>query len=104
MQMVLGVGSAVFGVLAIVRPSLLEANSDSGYFARMYAARSIPLGVAVAWCGLRGEVNRPLLAVSAAAQVLDAAVGVAGRQPGQVVGAGLAATAHLLLVRREPRG
>lgn len=82
---VLGVTSAAFGVLALARPGLLDPGPASPFYARMYAARGIPLGLAVAATSVTGSPSRPLLAAAAAAQLGDAAIGLARRNPGMTL-------------------
>lgn len=99
----IGAVTAAYGAVALLRPSALDRKSaaSSPYFARMYAARAIPLGLAVAWDSMRairagGAPTRVLGGTAAAAQVGDALVGLRAGEPGQVAGALLAATVHLI--------
>lgn len=85
---VLGLASSAFGVLALARPDALDpTHSPSGFYARMYASRSIPLGVAVAAtsAGVGGPPSPAVLAAAAAAQLGDAAIGAANRNPGMTL-------------------
>ena len=88
----LGIISAGFGVVAVIRPQAL-APSGCGEFGRrfypaMYAARSIPLGLlvaAVVWLAPAQPLTLLILAAAAAAQFGDATIGVVHRVPGMVV-------------------
>lgn len=88
----LGIISAGFGVVAVIRPQALDP-SGCGEFGRrfypaMYAARSIPLGLlvaAVVWLAPAQPLTLLVLAAAAAAQIGDAAIGVVHRVPGMVV-------------------
>lgn len=80
-------GSIAFAAVAVARPQALSgdpATPGSRYYALMYAARAIPLGVAL--LTTRGGPGRgPLLITAATVQVLDAALGLARRSPGQAL-------------------
>lgn len=88
----LGIISAGFGVVAVIRPRAL-GPSGCGEFGRrfypaMYAARSVPLGLlvaAVVWLAPAQPLTLLVLAAAAAAQIGDAAIGVVHRVPGMVV-------------------
>ena len=98
----LGIISAGFGVVAVIRPQAL-APSGCGEFGRrfypaMYAARSIPLGLlvaAVVWLAPARPLTLLVLAAAAAAQIVDAAIGVVHRVPGMVAFPLVVALLHL---------
>ena len=98
----LGVVSAGFGVVAVIRPQTL-APSGGGepgrrFYPAMYAARSVPLGLLVAAVvGLAPAESRTLLvlAAAAAAQLGDAVIGVVHRMLGMVVFPLASAVLHL---------
>ena len=89
----LGIVSAVFGVVTVIRPQALAPAGHGGregrFYPAMYAARGIPLGLLVAVV---------VLAVSAAAQLGDTAIGVTYRLPGMVVFPLAVALVHLVSV------
>ena len=98
----LGVVSAGFGVVAVIRPQTL-APSGGGepgrrFYPAMYAARSVPLGLlvaAVVWLAPAQPLTLLILAAAAAAQFGDATIGVVHRVPGMVVIPLAAAVLHL---------
>ena len=101
----LGIISAGFGVVALIRPQTLDPSWDgeSGgrFYPAMYAARGIPLGLLVAvvvWLDPVRPLTLLVLAVSAAAQLGDTAIGVTYRLPGMVVFPLAVALVHLVSV------
>ena len=98
----LGVVSAGFGVVAVIRPQTL-APSGGGepgrrFYPAMYAARSVPLGLLVAvvvWLAPAQQSTFLVLAAAAAAQLGDVAVGVVHRVPGMVMFPLAVAVLHL---------
>jgi len=98
----LGVVSAGFGVVAVIRPQTL-APSGCGepgrrFYPAMYAARSVPLGLlvaAVAWLAPAQSLTLLVLAAAAAAQLGDAVIGAAHRMLGMVVFPLASAVLHL---------
>ena len=101
----LGVVSAGFGVVAVIRPQTL-APSGGGepgrrFYPAMYAARSVPLGLlvaAVVWLAPAESLTLLVLAAAAAAQLGDAAIGVVHRVPGMVMFPLAVAVLHLTSV------
>jgi len=95
----LSAGSSVAGVL---RPGLAltagePVTAGVHLYARAYAARALPLGVATAaavWTG--AAAAGPLLLVSGLAQVADSAIGFRRRNLGMGIGAGACAVLHLV--------
>jgi len=98
----LGVVSAGFGVVAVIRPQTL-APSGGGepgrrFYPAMYAARSVPLGLlvaAVVWLAPAESLTLLVLAAAAAAQLGDVAIGVVHRMLGMVVFPLASAVLHL---------
>ncbi|QQS02806.1 MAG: hypothetical protein IPK37_10430 [Austwickia sp.] len=91
-----------FAVAAVAKPSALSGEPDTAgqrYYARMYAARALPLAVATLAAVAAGAKSHEarwaqvVLALAATAQVGDAAVGIASGKPGQVVAPLLGAAA-----------
>jgi hypothetical protein len=106
--------SLVFGVLALVHPSANpgisdQPSRDAVFYAAMYGARSLVIGVAV--CRLAfGDRRRllPMLALAGLVQVGDVIIGVTAGQPGMAAGALTGTIVHLgswwLLHRQETAG
>jgi hypothetical protein len=97
-NLVLGLGTAAAATLMLVRPELMVSGGDtSQLYAIAYAARAIPLGLAIAaLIGLRRRQGlAPLLAVGAAAQLGDIVIAAATANPGMAFGAALCAAGHL---------
>ena len=97
----LGIISAGFGVVAVIRPQTLDPSGDgeSGgrFYPSMYAARSVPLGALVAvavWPAPARPLTALVLAAAALAQAGDVVIGVRYRLPGMAGGAALAAACH----------
>ncbi len=93
------VGSSIAGVL---RPGLALApgeavNAGTDLYARAYAVRAVPLGLATAAVLLSGAhaAAWPMLVVAGLAQVGDSAIGAQRRNPGMTFGAGAFAVLHL---------
>ena len=112
----MALGSAAFGVLALVRPEALSGPRGGGgvlgecggldargdveaarLYAAMYAGRAIPLGLAVsavAWAAPDERATALLLGVAVVAQIADVVAAVANRLKGMAVGAAFAALVH----------
>lgn len=112
----MALGSAAFGVLALIRPEALNGPRGEGgalgecggsdaradvegarLYAAMYAGRAIPLGLAVSaavWIAPNGRAAAPLLGVAVAAQIADVVAAVANRLKGMAFGAAFAALVH----------
>ena len=99
----LGIISAGFGVVAVIRPQT-PAPSGCGepgrrFYPAMYAARSVPLGVlvaAVVWLAPARPLTLLVLVAAAVAQLGDAAIGVVHRVPGMVAFPLVVALVHLV--------
>ena len=101
----LGIISAGFGVVAVVRPQTFApsgcGSSGGRFYPAMYAARSVPLGALVAvvvWLAPARPLTLLVLAAAAAAQLGDTAIGVTYRLPGMVVFPLAVALVHLVSV------
>ena len=112
----MALGSAAFGVLALIRPEALNGPRGGGralgecggsdvrgdveaarLYAAMYAGRAIPLGLAVsavAWAAPDERATALLLGVAVVAQIADVVAAVANRLKGMAVGAAFAALVH----------
>ncbi|HEY1177457.1 MAG TPA: hypothetical protein VGF17_14970 [Phytomonospora sp.] len=100
---VLSTGSAL---MALVDPTVFGAPAAYSwleFYASAYAARAVPLGIAVAAVLLvAGLRTRPVLlvalTVAGAAQVGDLAIGAAQGIPGMMAGSAIGAAIHLASV------
>ncbi|MFF5565552.1 hypothetical protein ACFY7Z_09185 [Streptomyces sp. NPDC012623] len=100
---VLAAGGLFFAVLAALRPSVLVTEGAEGvgvlFYARMYAAKAVPLCVLAAVVPFlaTGVVPGLCLLGAALSQALDAAIGLGRSDPRQVVGGTVAAAVHTLV-------
>ncbi|MFD5537076.1 hypothetical protein ACFWIJ_04260 [Streptomyces sp. NPDC127079] len=97
---VAGVASVAFALVGGVRPAALSGSGTPSagerFYGWMYATRAVPLGVAavlvpIAW---PGPASSLILSAAAAAQVGDAAIGVATRKWTMIAGASLLTAVH----------
>lgn len=92
--------STGFGVAALVKPALIAPRTDdstiSRFYPAMYAARAIPLGLAVSIAVWLPATSTLLLLLGAAilAQVGDVIIGGLHRLPGMTAGALFAVLCH----------
>lgn len=93
--------STGFGVAALLNPNLIAPRADkhrpSRFYPAMYAARAIPLGLAVGiaiWFSSTPPLLPLLLGVALLAQVGDAIIGLLHRLPGMTAGAVFAVLCH----------
>lgn len=103
LQDCLTAATAAFAVTALLRPDRLSGDDVSEgqtYFARMYAARALPLALALLHCSRHRRHPPELLAVAAAAQFGDALVGLSQRKLPQVVPTVLAGAIYARMVWR----
>ena len=98
----LGIVSAVFGVVTVIRPQALAPAGHCGregrFYPAMYAARGIPLGLLVAvvvWLDPARPLTLLVLVAAAVAQLGDVAIGVVHRVPGMVAFPLVVALLHL---------
>ncbi|WP_052390812.1 hypothetical protein [Streptomyces sp. NRRL B-24484] len=93
-------GSSVAGVLrpGLGLPAGEPVTAGTHVYARAYAARAVPLGIATAVAVAVGSaaVAGPMLLVSGLAQVGDSAIGFRQRNLGMGFGAGAFAVLHLV--------
>ena len=94
--------STAWAVVALVRPGSLSGSGQiSGgekFYARMYAARSIPVGLAAAitpFC-VGGKAAAWLLFAAALIQIADVIIGAEKQARGMMTGASVAAIIHIL--------
>ncbi|MFC5908651.1 hypothetical protein [Streptacidiphilus monticola] len=97
---IVSAGSSVAGVLrpGLGLPAGEPVTAGVDVYARAYAARALPLGVAAAavlWAGER-VAAWPMLVVAGLAQAGDSAIGVRWRNAGMALGAGAFAVLHLV--------
>lgn len=97
----MAVGSAVSAVIGVLHPTFVlstetEPSAGLQMYAQAYAARAVPLAVALVHL-LRREHRAlvPVLAVAGVAQLGDLYIGVDRGVTGMAVGATLAAATHL---------
>ena len=83
----LGVVSAAFGAVAVIRPQALvpsgHGRREERFYPAMYAARGVPLGLLVAvvvWLDPAQSSTVLVLAAAAAAQLGDMLIGVVCRE------------------------
>ena len=98
----LGIVSAGFGVVAVIRPQALASPGHGGregrFYPAMYAARGVPLGLLVAvvvWLEPARPLTLLVLVAAAVAQLGDVAIGVVHRVPGMVAFPLVVALLHL---------
>ena len=95
-------GSAAWGAVSVARPGLLSGSrrTDNGeqFYSRMYAARSVPVGVltAVMPFFFGGTAVACLLFTAGAIQILDVAIALGKRELRMATGAFIAAMVHIL--------
>lgn len=102
-------GSALFGLVALLKPQAMpgrplaaapdsemtQASEATTYFARMYAARAVPFGIATAVvCILLPSQATIWLLAAGAIELLDAMV-VASRNPREAAPPLLAVVVHI---------
>ncbi|MGW6919245.1 hypothetical protein ACWGB8_36335 [Kitasatospora sp. NPDC054939] len=104
----LSVGSCLAGLvdpgLALPRGSAI--TSGVHVYAGAYAARALPLGVALIHQLLASRTKRgllPLLVVAGVVQIGDAVIGLTVQNPGMTLGAGALAVLHLASAARIAR-
>ncbi|WP_216892485.1 hypothetical protein [Nocardia alni] len=91
-----------FALISLVRPDRMPSGDDPvtpsvSLYARLYAARALPLGVVTLVLLGMGEWRSlvPILIVAGLAQLGDVAAGVPQRNRGMIAGATVAAVVHL---------
>ncbi|MFE7121320.1 hypothetical protein ACFU99_38410 [Streptomyces sp. NPDC057654] len=100
---VLAAGGVLSAVLAALRPSALAPEGAEGagvlFYARMYAAKAVPLCLLAAVIPFlaTGVVPGLCLLGAALSQAVDAAIGLGRRDPRQAVGSAAATVVHTLV-------
>lgn len=100
LNMAMALISGVFAAITLARPNQFKpahlSRETDRFGAAAYAARAIPLALAVSvavWTPA-GQVTALLLGVALLAQLGDAAIGVRYKQWGMAIAASLAAAVH----------
>lgn len=94
--------SAVWAAISLIRPGSLSGSSQivrgEIFYARMYAARTIPFGLAAGilpfWLG--GPSVAWVLFTAAVIQILDVVIAAGKKNRGMMIGASVGAIVHLL--------
>ncbi len=102
LNLVVSLASAGAAVIALLRPASFSGSSHVAegevFYVRMYAARSIPFGLAAGilpfW--LSGPAVAWVLFTSAVIQTVDVVIAVGKKERGMMIGASVGAIVHLL--------
>ena len=100
LNLIVGLASAGFGVLAFFRPGQLVAgttgSAGESFYVQMYAVRAVPFGVLAGLAPFYGTGGMPaaLLGVAALIQIGDVVIGAQRRMTSMVAGAAIAALVH----------
>ena len=94
--------STVSSLLTVVQPQIMsksrEVSADERFFAQMYAARAVPLGVVTAAVPFVAPSDitsvRLVLMAAMAVQLVDAGIGIRRREQAMIVGPSIAAIIH----------
>ena len=94
--------STVSSLLTVVQPQIMgksrEVSADERFFAQIYAARAVPLGVVTTATPFVAPSDitsvRLVLMVAIAVQLVDAGIGIRRREMFMVVGPSIAAIVH----------
>ena len=94
--------STVSSLLAVFQPQIMsksrEVSAGERFFAQMYAARAVPLGVvtAVAPFVAASDITTVRLVLMAAmvVQIVDAGIGIRRREVAMIIGPSIAAIIH----------
>ncbi|MEU6535799.1 hypothetical protein [Streptomyces sp. NPDC047000] len=98
---VAAVASVAFALVGGVRPAALSESgtptAGERFYGWMYATRGVPLGVAAALAPIAwpGSASSLILSAAAAAQVGDAAIGIATRKGTMIAGASVLTAIHV---------
>ncbi len=102
LNLVASLVSAAWAVVALVQPASLSGSDHiSGgekFYVHMYAARSVPFGLASAitpFCA-GGKAVAWLLFTAAVIQIADVVIAVKKKKRGMIIGGSLAAVIHVL--------
>jgi len=102
LNLLVSLASVVAAVIALIRPASLSGSRHVGrgeiFYARIYAARSIPFGLAAGILPFRpgGPAAARVLFTAAVIQIADVAIAAGQKERGMIVGASVGATVHLL--------
>ncbi len=102
LNLLVSLASAGAAVIALLRPGSFSGSSQVGrgeiFYVRMYAARSIPFGLAAGilpyWPG--GSAVAWVLLTAAVIQIVDVVIAVGKKERGMMIGASVGAIVHLL--------
>ena len=94
--------STVSSLLAVFQPQIMsksrEVSAGERFFAQMYAARAVPLGVVTAAAPFVAPSDitsvRLVLMAAMAVQIVDAGIGIRRREQAMIVGPSIAAIIH----------
>ncbi len=102
LNLLVSFASAGAALLALRKPASLSGSGQVSagelFYARMYAARSVPFGVASAVLpfGPGGQAVAWVLFTAATIQMLDAVIALHKKDRGMAIGASIGATVHFL--------
>ncbi len=102
LNLLVSLASAVAAVIALIQPASFSGSSHvvpgEVFYVRMYAARSIPFGLAAGilpfWPG--GPAVAWVLFTAAVIQIMDVIIAVGKKERGMIIGASVGALVHLL--------
>ena len=94
--------STVSSLLTVVQPQIMsksrEVSAGERFFAQMYAARAVPLGVVTAVVPFIAASDittvRLILMAAMVVQVADAGIGIRRREPAMIAGPSIATIVH----------
>ena len=94
--------STASSLLTVVQPQIMsksrEVSAGERFFAQMYAARAVPLGVVTAAVPFVAPSDitsvRLVLMAAMAVQIVDAGIGIRRREQAMIVGPSIAAIVH----------
>ena len=94
--------STVSSLLTVVQPQIMsksrEVSAGERFFAQMYAARAVPLGVVTAAVPFVAPSDitsvRLVLMAAMAVKIVDAGIGIRRREVSMVIGPSIAAIVH----------
>jgi len=94
--------STVSSLLAVFQPQIMsksrEVSAGERFFAQMYAARAVPLGVVMAAVPFVAAsditIVRLVLMAAMVVQIVDAGIGIRRREVAMIIGPSIAAIVH----------
>ena len=102
LNLLVSLASAGAAVIALLRPGSFSGSSQVGrgeiFYVRMYAARSIPFGLAsgILPYSSGGPAVAWVLFTAAVIQIVDVVIAVGKKDRGMMIGASVGAIVHLL--------